>query len=130
MRKLIVLLLTLLLCVAFFLFNEKKDVSVIDAHYDGSTAQIIVDKLPLTEAAKISWWKQNQNEILENYKIPTGDKVPFLIAIYAYGNGYQEEGKEDRLCFSDIKSPKNCIDKNILMMIWRTRDGGVKYQFK
>ncbi|WP_341844372.1 DUF943 family protein [Kosakonia oryziphila] len=73
--------------------------------------------------------KKNQNKILKKYNIPTGDKTPVLIVIYAFGDGYQEEGKEDRPCFSDIKPPKNCIDKNILMMIWRTRDGGVKYQF-
>ncbi len=52
-----------------------------------------------------------------------------LIVIYAFGEGYQEEGKKDRRCFEDMAPPRNCIDKNILMMIWRTRDGGVEYDF-
>lgn len=129
MRKLVILSLAIALCFIGYLFTVKSNVSIIAAHYDGSTAQIIVNKLPLTDSNKINWWQRNQNEILENYNIPTGDKIPFLIVIYAFGDGYQVEAKEDRLCFSDIKPPKNCIDKKILMMIWRTRDGGVKYQF-
>lgn len=129
MRKLVFFSLIVVLFIIGYLFTEKSNVSVIGAHYDGSTAQVIVNKLPLTHTDKMNWWKKNQNEILKKYNIPTGDKTPFLIVIYAFGDGYQEEDKEDRLCFSDIKPPKNCIDKNILMMIWRTRDGGVKYQF-
>lgn len=129
MRKLVILSLAIALCIIGYLFTVKPNVSIIAAHYDGSTAQIIVNKLPSTDSNKINWWQRNQNEILEKYNIPTGDKIPFLIVIYAFGDGYQVEGKEDRLCFSDIKPPKNCIDKKILMMIWRTRAGGVKYQF-
>jgi len=129
MRKLIILLLAIFSCILLYLFSAEKNVSVIGAHYDGSTAQIIVDKLPLTDSEKISWWKKNQSEIMNKYNIPSGDRTPFLMVVYAFGDGYQMEGDEDRLCFSDMKPPKNCIDKNILMMIWRTRNGGVKYQF-
>lgn len=129
MRKLVIFSLAVVLCIIGYLFPGKPNFSVIGAHYDGSTAQIIVDKLPLTDSNKINWWQRNQNKILKKYDIPTGDKTPFLIVVYAFGDGYQVEGKEDRLCFTDIKPPKNCIDKKIIMMIWRTRDGGVKYQF-
>lgn len=110
-----------------FFGNDK--VSVIDAHYDGNTAQIIVNNLPSAESRKIEWWTNNREKILDKYNIPSGNNTPFLIAIYALGKGYQAQGSEDRLCFSDMKPPKNCIDKNILMMIWQTREGGVKYQF-
>ncbi|MCX8956765.1 DUF943 family protein [Erwinia psidii] len=113
----------------YFFINDKRTVKVIDAHYDGSTAQVIVDRLPFTESDKINWWQSNQGEIRKKYHIPTGGSGPFLIFIYGFGKGYQEEGKKDRACFEDIPSPKNCIDKDILMTIWRTRDGGVKYDF-
>ncbi|QKJ87817.1 DUF943 family protein [Paramixta manurensis] len=129
MRNFIISALVLLLCILSYLFIGKQTVSVIDAHYDGSTAQIIVNRLPITESGKIDWWRDHQQKILEKYNIPSGNKRPFLITVYAFGDGYKEEGKEDRRCFTDIKPPKNCIDKNILMMIWRTRDGSVKYQF-
>ncbi|WP_250318469.1 DUF943 family protein [Rosenbergiella gaditana] len=129
MRRFLISIFLLLLIVIGYLIIRKPHVSVVDAHYDGSTAQVIVDKLPLTNAEKINWWRKNKAQILKKYNIPTGDKIPFLIVIYVFGNGYQVEGKEDRLCFLDVKPPKNCIDKNIRMIIWRTRDGGVKYQF-
>lgn len=129
MRKLIVFVFIILLCTLCYRLTGKHNISIVNAHYDGSTAKIIVDKLPLTEAEKIGWWQKNQHSVLEKYNIPTDDKSPFLIVIYAFGNGYQVEGKEDRLCFPDITPPKNCIDKNILMTIWRARDGSVKYQF-
>lgn len=129
MRRLFISIFLLLLILISHLVIRKPNISVIDVYYDGSTAQVIVDKLPLTHAEKISWWVKNKNKILSRYNIPTGGKIPFLIIIYAFGRGYQVEGNEDRLCFSNVKPPKNCIDKNILMMIWRTRDGGVKYQF-
>ncbi|AUX74505.1 DUF943 family protein [Erwinia pyrifoliae] len=119
----------LLLIFAGYLIIRKQHISVVDAHYDGNTAQVIVDELPFLKSYKIEWWNENKESIMKKYNIPTGDKIPFLIVIYAFGDGYQVEDKEDRLCFSDIKPPKNCIDKKILMMIWRTRDGGVKYQF-
>ena len=129
MRKLVIPALVIALCSLIYLFIGNDKVSVIDAHYDGNTAKIIVDNLPFAESRKIDWWKNNREKILDKYNIPSGNNTPFLIAIYALGKGYQAQGNEDRLCFSDMKPPKNCIDKNILMMIWRTREGGVKYQF-
>ncbi|WP_249042721.1 DUF943 family protein [Pantoea dispersa] len=129
MRKLVIPALVIALCSLIYLFFGNDKVSVIDAHYDGNTAQIIVNNLPSAESRKIEWWTNNREKILDKYNIPSGKNTPFLIAIYALGKGYQAQGNEDRLCFSDMKPPKNCIDKNILMMIWRTREGGVKYQF-
>lgn len=129
MRRLLVPVILLLFIFAGYLIIREPHISVVDAHYDGNTAQVIVDKLPSLKSYKIEWWNENKESIMKKYTIPTGDKTPFLIVIYAFGDGYQVEGKEDRLCFSDIKTPKNCIDKKILMMSWRTRDGGVKYQF-
>ncbi|WP_414147377.1 DUF943 family protein [Erwinia sp. BNK-24-b] len=130
MKRHIVIIVIAALAIYFFSsFLNRQDVTVIDAHYDGHTAQIIVDRLPFSKSAKIDWWLSNQGKIRSKYRIPSGNKGPFLIAVFAFGEGYQEEGKEDRLCFNDIKPPRNCIDKNILMTIWRTRDGGVKYEF-
>lgn len=129
MRLFAIAILLALLGGFYYISLGERDVAVIDAHYDGSTAAVIVDGLPFTESDKIDWWKNNQERIREKYRIPSGDTGPFLITVYAFGDGYKEEGKEDRMCFSDMKPPRNCIDKNILMMVWRTREGGVKYEF-
>ncbi|EXU76122.1 membrane protein [Erwinia mallotivora] len=122
-------LLLLTAGVLLFFYNDKRSVKVIDAHYDGSSVQVIVDRLPFTEEKKIKWWSSNQDGIRQKYHIPSDSSGPFLIFIYQFGKGYQEEGKKDRACFKDISSPKNCLDKNILMTIWRTREGSVKYDF-
>ena len=121
--------ISIVLLVCFYFYINRQDVVVIDTHYNGHTAQVLVDRLPFTDSAKILWWDKNQDEIRQKYHIPTGDAGPFLITVYAFGDGYKEEGEEDRRCFEEVKPPRNCIDKNILMSIWTTREGGVKYKF-
>ncbi len=129
MRSFAIAALAIMLGFMYYYFNKDQKVTVVNSYYDGSTARIIVDSLPFTDAKKIDWWQHNQDEIRRKYHIPTGAQGPFLITIYAFGDGYQEEGKEDRLCFPNVEPPRNCIDKNILMMIWRTREGSIKYNF-
>ncbi|SCC27579.1 DUF943 family protein [Kosakonia oryziphila] len=62
MRKLVFFSLIVVLCIIGYLFTEKSNVSVIGAHYDGSTAQVIVNKLPLTDSDKINWWKKKPKQ--------------------------------------------------------------------
>ncbi|WP_380181231.1 DUF943 family protein [Kalamiella sp. sgz302252] len=128
MRKLVILI-SFILLICFYLYINRQDVKIIDVHYNGHSAEILVDRLPFTDSAKIHWWEKNQNEIRQKYHIPAGEDGPFLIVVYAFGEGYKEEGEEDRRCFEEVKSPRNCIDKNMLMDIWTTREGGVEYEF-
>ncbi|WP_250318470.1 DUF943 family protein [Rosenbergiella gaditana] len=129
MRRFVISIFLLLLIVIGYLIITKPHVSVVDAHYDGRTGQVIVDKLPFLESDKISWWNESKENIMRKYNIPSGQNTPFLITIYAFGDGYKEEEEEDRRCFQNIKPPKNCIDKNIIMSITRRRDGSVNYDF-
>lgn len=129
MRSFAIATLAILLGCTYYFFNRDQNVTVINSYYNGSTAWIIVDSLPFTDAKKIDWRQHNQDQIRRKYHIPADTQGPFLITIYAFGEGYQKEGKEDRLCFPNVEAPRNCIDKNILMMIWRTREGAVKYDF-
>lgn len=128
MRKIVIIVITALLAFFYFYIN-RQDVIVIGTHYNGHSAEVLVDRLPFSDAAKIYWWEKNQDAIRSKYHIPAGDAGPFLIVVYAFGEGYKEEGKEDRRCFDDVKPPRNCIDKNMLMSIMTTREGGVKYDF-
>ncbi|MEW5289077.1 DUF943 family protein [Erwinia papayae] len=122
-------LFVVLIAIGTFFWLNNRSVTVIDGHYVRGSAQVIVDRLPLLDSSRIKWWEDNQKAIRAKYHIPQKGKDPMLIVIYAFGEGYQEEGKKDRRCFEDMAPPRNCIDKNILMMIWRTRDGGVEYDF-
>ena len=127
MRSFFILLL-LLIFVGYLIIN-RNTVSVIDAHYDGHTAQVIVYRLPFFGADKIIWWEKNKEAILQKYHIPSGQDTPFQMTIYAFGDGYKEEGTEDRRCFPDVRPPENCIDKDILMTIRKARSGESRYSF-
>ncbi|WP_426449265.1 DUF943 family protein [Siccibacter colletis] len=129
MRLFTIASIMVIVTATYYLFYDNHDVTVINAHYDGHTAQIIVDDLPLFDSRKTEWWQRSQENIGARFHIPSGSHGPFLTVIYAFGNGYQAAGKQDRLCFSNVRPPRNCIDKKILMMVWRTREGGVRYEF-
>ncbi|EKA9349855.1 DUF943 family protein [Cronobacter sakazakii] len=108
--------------VTFNCLNHK-EVQVIGVHSGEFTAQILVNDLPLSSSAKIDWWIKNSKPLLDKYHLNDKD-----IYIFAWGNGYQEEGKADRLCFADVAPPRNCIDKNILMSVSKTRSGKTEYR--
>ncbi len=48
---------------------------------------------------------------------------------FDFGKGYQNLEKKDRLCFKNIPAPKNCIDKNLIFVIYPIRKGGVQFRF-
>ena len=128
MKKIICLLLIIIILIGFYLWRDNVSVNIIAIHQTKYTAEIVVDRLPLTERSLIKWWAGNRKEIESKYRIASLENGgPDYITIYKFGDGYKKEGKEDRLCFPNVEPPRNCIDKNILMTIWRTRDGGIKY---
>ena len=127
MRK-VAIAISIALLACFYFYINRQNVTLVDAHYNGHTAQILVDRLPFSHSAKIYWWEKNKDAIRNKYHIPDDEAGPSLITIYAFGEGYKEEGKEQQRCFEEVKPPRNCIDKKILMTIWRTREGGIKYE--
>ncbi|KGT95100.1 membrane protein [Erwinia typographi] len=132
MKKLPIVFAALVIIVTgSYLYLNRRDVRVIAAHHGEYTAQILVDRLPLSKSDSIAWWIENKSEILSKYHIvPDEDGGPKFITIFAFGKGYQEPSQEDRLCFEDVTPPKNCIDKDILMAVHVTRNGDTKFSFK
>ncbi|MBP2169594.1 hypothetical protein J2125_002786 [Erwinia toletana] len=117
----------------FVIFDNylSRPVKVVDVHMTNYSATILVDHLPVTDIQRIEWWKENKAEILSKYKIPLENTYGDLsYYVMAFGDGYKELGKEDRLCFDDIPPPKNCIDKERLLTVRTTRDGGTEYVLK
>lgn len=110
---------------SIFLLNylNHDNVAIKSIHHGEFTAQILVNDLPLSSSAKIGWWIKNGKTLAEKYPLNGKD-----IYIYVWGDGDQEEGKADRLCFADIAPPRNCIDKNILMSVSQTRSGNTEYR--
>lgn len=117
--------------VGAYVCLNNRSVRVIAVHHNPYTVEILVDNLPLSAMSRITWWKNNRSDILSKSNIIASERGgPDYITVFAFGDGYQEEGKEDRLCFDDVKPQKNCIDKNILMTISRTRQGETRFSFK
>ena len=51
----------------------------------------------------------------------------FYVTFWWFGEGYKEEGKYDRLCFNDIKTKVNCIEKDAVFSVDKSRNFGVTF---
>ena len=131
MKKATFIVITLLLfACAFFIYLNNRPSTVIAVHQLGNTAVILVDHLPVTNSAKIQWWYSHIDNITEQYHIvPDRPEGMFSYYVYTFGDGYQKEGKEDRLCFEDMSPPENCVDKNTLLHFRPSENGEDKFYF-
>ncbi|ELW9442022.1 DUF943 family protein [Pluralibacter gergoviae] len=115
---------TLFIC--FIVFKLLTPVKVIAVYLDGSYADVLVKNFPLTDRAKIKWWQENDSMLKEHYNVPAPSKDGvFHISFWAFDNNYKPEGKEDLLCFNQIKSEARCIEKNKLMEVKKNKNGEV-----
>ncbi|QKJ88513.1 DUF943 family protein [Paramixta manurensis] len=95
---------------------------------DNDFTDVLIKNPPFTDKGKLAWWKANQEMFKEKYAVPTPrPDGRFSIYIWDFSDGYKEVEKYDRLCFNDMKTSKNCIDKNWLMTISKSRNGKIKY---
>lgn len=102
-------------------------VKIIAIHKDNYAPVVVVDRLPLSDAKKIAWWRDESKNILANEDDAQIHNRAFNYYIYRFGEGYQELGKEDRFCFDDMKAPKNCLDKDILMIVRYRKNGDIQF---
>ena len=58
----------------------------------------------------------------EKYNAPYLDEDDtFWATIFLFGEGYQKDIIDERLCFDEIKSELRCIDKNAVMTVFSNR---------
>ncbi|WP_312453549.1 DUF943 family protein [Pseudescherichia sp.] len=130
MKKIILLLFIIIASTTFYLWRDNINVNIKGIHQNKYTAEILVDRLPLTQKSRIKWWLDNRKELEDKHHITSYEHGgPDYITILKFGDGYKKEGKEDRLCFDDMDTETNCIDKDILMTISRTREGLERFSF-
>ncbi|SCB84492.1 DUF943 family protein [Kosakonia oryziphila] len=126
-----ILLASLLISCAllgYFLLFSFRPVEVVAVHEDGEFSSILVRNFPLTDRGKIDWWIKNNAILKEKYNIPKPASDGFFsIVFWDFGDGYKEEGKYDRRCFTDMKPPINCIDKNSLLMVNNSKNTGTYF---
>lgn len=128
-NKKAIALLFLAGCVflGYWLWLSLRPVEIIAVHHrESNFSAILVKNTPLTDKGKINWWMENKAIFKEKYNIPNpAEDGSFSVTVWLFGEGYKEEGKYDRFCFNDIKSEKNCIEKDAVFTVTNSKNRGV-----
>ncbi|WP_312177649.1 DUF943 family protein [Pseudescherichia sp.] len=104
-----------------------RSVELVAVHQHNEFTYVLVHNFPLTDKGKIAWWLEHAEEIKAKYAIPRpGPYGLYSISFWDFGEGYKDDDF-DLLCFSDMKTRKNCIEKNVLFRVNNTRDGTVVF---
>ncbi|HDJ1438541.1 TPA: DUF943 family protein [Serratia rubidaea] len=112
------LLLVGCMLVGYAISLSLRTADIAAVHTNDNFSDVLVNNSPLTDKGKINWWLNNKAMLKERFNIPKPASYgSFTITFWDFGNGYQEEGKYDRLCFDDMKTKNNCIDKNPLFSV-------------
>ncbi|MCR0999162.1 Enterobacterial putative membrane protein (DUF943) [Serratia rubidaea] len=138
-KKSLFAILLFVLVVIYFSWLFFRPVEVIAVHQRNNFSAVLVNNFPLTEQGKISWWMKNKDMLKIRYGIPKPASYgSFTITFWLFGDGYKEEGKYDRLCFDDMDTKINCIEKDAVFSVNNdsrnrihfTTYGGNKYVLK
>ncbi|WON77651.1 DUF943 family protein [Serratia sp. UGAL515B_01] len=119
-KNICILLLIFIAITSYFLWLSNRAVEIIAVHQDYNFSSVLVKNFPLTDKGKINWWLENRDMLEAKFNIPKhAPDGSFTIIFWDFGDGYKEEGKYDRLCFNDMKTDKNCIEKEKYMTIYK-----------
>ncbi|MGV3345410.1 DUF943 family protein [Enterobacteriaceae bacterium LUAb1] len=117
-------LLIIACIVSYFLWSSMRSVEIIAVHHrESNFSDILVRHFPFTDKGKITWWLENKSRLEKEFNIPdVGPDGFFYITFWNFGDGYKEEGKYDRLCFDDMKTKINCIEKDAVFSVNTDRE--------
>ena len=122
------LLLAGMLLIVGFLWLSLRPVEIIAVHQDGNFSDVLVKNFPLTAKGKIRWWLENKEMLKSRYDIPKPASYgSYTISFWLFGDGYKEREYKDRLCFEDMKTEKNCIEKDWLFFINESNNLGIVF---
>jgi len=115
--------------VVYWFWLSLRPVEIVAIHHRSSGfSDVLVTGFPPTDKGKINWWLKNKDMLKDKYGIPKPDSNGyFYITFWLFGEGYKEQGKYDRLCFNEIKTKKNCIEKNALFSVDKSRNRGLMF---
>lgn len=107
-----------------------RPVEIVAAHQHNI---LLVKHFPYFKSQKIAWWKANKDMLKEKYGLPVTDEEGFYtVYILDYGDGYRvnrgTDEDADLLCFDDMKSKANCIEKEPLFRISHSRNIPLSYE--
>lgn len=120
------------LCVLFFMtyicWLNYKYVKIIAVHNNGDFSSVLVENFPYTDKGKITWWLKNKDNLQSKYHIPKPSSHDyFSITFWLFGDGYQERKGDDRYCFEDMPSSKNCIERNNVFRVDSDSQGRIHF---
>lgn len=105
--------------MGYFLWSISHPVKIIAVHGDSNYSSVLVKNFPLTDKGKIDWWLKNKDMLKSRYNIPNPAVYGgYNITFWNFSDGYKEY-KYDRLCFEDMQTKINCIDKESVLTIKR-----------
>lgn len=121
------LLLTGVLYGGFFWWSQRP-VAIVAVHQKNNYSDILVKNFPFTDRQKINWWLKNKAMLKEKYGVPSPAKNGFYSVIFwDFGEGYKETDGYDRLCFDDMKTNINCIDKEKYFTVWNGKNNNISF---
>jgi len=131
-KILLILAVIITILTGYFSWLTLRPVEIVAIHHRSSGfSAVLVKNFPLTDKGKINWWLKNSKSIEKKYQIPTPDKDgSFYLTFWLFGEGYKAEGKYDRLCFKDMQSPINCIEKNRVFSVETGQRGNIFFTVK
>ncbi len=116
------------LLTLYTLWLSFRPVEIIAVHQRNSYSDVLVSNFPFTNKGKIDWWLKNKEMLKTKYDIPKPSSYgSSSIVFWLFNDGYKEEGKYDRLCFNDMATKVNCIDKNTVLTVGNSKRYGTRF---
>lgn len=113
-----------------FLWYSHRPVEIVAVHHGRSSfSDVLVRNFPFTDKGKIGWWLNNKEMLKEKYNVPNPNPDgSFYLNFWLFGDGYKELSKYDRLCFEDMNTKKNCIEKDIVFTVSYSKNMGTMFE--
>ncbi|NIG79469.1 DUF943 family protein [Klebsiella sp. Ap-873] len=126
-KVLSVLVVATCVLAGYLLWQSLRTVEIVAVHQRNAYSDVLVKNFPFTKKGKINWWLENKEMLKAKYDIPRPASYGgYTIIFWLFGEGYKEEGKYDRLCFDDMETKVNCIDKDSVFRISNSKNTGLE----
>lgn len=131
--KKIIFFIAMLLIALFFYVSFFHAPRILAVHGTGDTKEVLIKDVPFTDSEKIKWWESNSEKVVIRPQ-------EYSVSLWHFDGKYQKLTPKDSglfpdhdtdylLCFDDVKSDENCIDKsNWIMDITKSKDGYTYYR--
>lgn len=120
-----ILLTTAITLLIYFVWLSLRPIKIIAVHQDRNFSSVLVNHFPFTVQGKIDWWLENKVMLKSLYGIPKPASYGgFTINFWLFDDGYKED-QYDRLCFNDMNTDKNCIEKHSVLTVHSSKNLGL-----